>query len=86
MVKQRFTATFGGGCYIKAYGRKFYKKGVLLCNIEQNGNILCEKLSVQKGKAFDCLNELVDSGKVIAFDAVLNQDNTVSYISNVSVV
>lgn len=85
MNKQKFTATFGGGCYIKGYGRKLYKQGYVLNDIAQNGNIVLSKASVSKTKAFDVLDVATSAGKTISFDAVLNGD-TVQYISNIEVI
>ena len=86
MKKQKFTAIFSGVCYLKAYGRKHYKHGISLRNVESNNCVIAEKMSVSKSKAFDVLDAVADSGKPITFDAVLNDDNTVNYISNVQVV
>jgi hypothetical protein len=84
MDKLKFEAIYGGSCYIKAYGRrKFYKHGVLLSDIICNGNLIADKISVPKGKAFDCLDVVADIGKRISFDAVLNSDKTINYISNI---
>ena len=51
----------------------------------QNGNIVLNKASVSKTKAFDVLDVAVSTGKTISFDAVLNGD-TVQYISNIEVI
>lgn len=85
MEKQKFTATFGGSCYIKGYGRKLYKHGFALNDIAQNGNIVLKKASVSKTKAFDVIDVVASVGKTISFDAILNGD-TVQYISNIEVV
>ena len=85
MKKMHFTATYCGSCYIKAYGRKFYKQGVLLQNIALNDKLIVDKMTVSKGKAFDLVNENY-IGNTISFDAVLNSNNELKYISNVQIV
>lgn len=84
MNKQKFTAIFGGSCYIKGYGRKMYKHGYILNDIAQNGNIVLSKASVSKTKAFDVLDVATSTGKTISFDAIFN-GGTVQYISNIEV-
>lgn len=85
MNKPKFYAVYNGQCYIKGHGRKFYKKGVELINIEDcNGKIVIEKVRKNLTKALEkCLNFV--SGTKIEFNAVLI-DNEILYISNVKIV
>ena len=84
MNKLKFYATYNGKCYVKSYGRKFYKKGVELINIENcNGKIIIEKVNMAITKALEkCLD--LANGTKIEFEAVLIEDK-ISYISNVRV-
>lgn len=85
MNKSKFYAIYNGQCYVKGYGRKFYKKGVELINIEDcNGKIVIEKVRNHLTKALEKCLDFV-SGTKIEFDAVLT-DNAISYISNVKIV
>ena len=85
MNKSKFYATYNGQCYIKGYGRKFYKRGIELINIEDcNGKIVIEKARNNLTKALEkCLGFV--SGAKIEFDVILT-NNKISYISNVKVV
>lgn len=52
MAKQKLTMEFSGECYIKAYGRKLYKKGVILKNIrDEQSNTFFEEIKVSKTSA-----------------------------------
>lgn len=52
MAKQKLTMKFSGECYVKAYGRKLYKKGVILKNIrDEQGNTFFEEIKVSKTSA-----------------------------------
>lgn len=83
MEKQRFTATFSGHCYIKSYGRKFYKKGYSLTDIrdEQGNQIPDQKISLIK--AFDIIKDKTISHKV-EFMAKFDGDK-ILYISDVKI-
>ena len=81
MKRQTFVATYKGECYVKAYGRKLYKKGISLSDIALSGKVVAEKMTVSKTKAFDVL-DISDNGEKITFDAVLTDDNKLTYINN----
>lgn len=82
MNKIKLYATYNGQCYVKGYGRMFYKKGVELVNIKDyNGNVVIEKIKKNLTKALEECLSFVDGTK-IEFDAVID-GNDISYISNV---
>ena len=85
MNKEKFCAIYNGECYIKGYGRKFYKKGIELINIENcDGKIVVEKARMNMTETFKKCSDIAN-GTRIRFDAVLT-DNKISYISNVETV
>lgn len=82
MNKIKLYATYNGQCYVKGYGRMFYKKGVELVNIEDcNGNVVIKKVRKNLIKALEKCLVFVDGTK-IEFDAVID-GNDIFYISNV---
>jgi len=82
MNKIKLYATYNRQCYVKGYGRMFYKKGVELVNIKDyNGNVVIEKINKALTKALEKCLGFVDGTK-IEFDAVID-GNDISYISNV---
>lgn len=82
MDKSTFYATYQRECYIKGYGRKFYRKGVKLNDIKDSkGNIIAEQMTVALSKAFS--NADLNSGDRIEFKAVLTDNNWLMYISNI---
>ena len=84
MNKSKFYATYNGQCYIKGYGKKFYKRGIELVDVEDcNGKIVIDKVNMTMTKELEkCLN--LANGTKIKFDAVLTEDK-ISYISNVRI-
>lgn len=84
MNKSKFYATYNRECYVKGYGRKFYKKGIELIDVTDcNGEMIVEKMNVVLTKALEkCLD--LESKTKIEFEAVLTE-NKISYISNVRV-
>lgn len=86
MNKLTFRAVYKGECYIKGYGRKFYKKGIRLIYIkDSNGNLIAKQIKTNLSKAFMNCKELV-CGNEIEFEAILTEDNRLLYVSNMKVV
>ena len=82
MDKSKFYATYNGQSYANGYGRKFYKKGVKLINVEDcKGKVVIEKVNITMTKALEkCLD--LTKGTKIEFKAVLIEDK-IYYISNI---
>ena len=86
MDKMNFSAVYQGECYIKGYGRKFYKKGIRLADIKDNQKCLIAKqIDTNLSKAFTNYKEL-EYGNQIKFKAILTEDNKLLYISNVEII
>lgn len=86
MDKLNFSSVYQGECYIKGYGRKFYKKGVRLTDIKDNqGCLIAKQIDTNLSKAFASCKEL-ERGNRIEFKAILTEDNKLLYISNVEII
>jgi hypothetical protein len=78
--KQKITAIYCGECYDKGYGRKLYKKAILLKDVkDEKGNILFEKVKVSKTKS---LSNLTTGQKITILANVTNEK--INYVTLVS--
>ena len=83
MKKEKFTATYGGNCYKKAYGRKIFKRGLLLHDIKDDNNTLISETQILDiTKAFEKIALAEHKGKRVEFLATC-RDDRVYYISDV---
>ena len=80
----KFYAVYNGQCYVKGYGRKFYKKGVSFIYVTDcDGKIITEKLNVALTKTLEKCLSYADGTK-IKFDAMITNNN-IHNISNIKI-
>jgi hypothetical protein len=76
-MKTKVTAIYAGECYDRAFGRKLYKKAILLKEVKDlSGKVIFEEIKVSKTKIFN--NSLKNGDKIVLSAKIDN--NKMSYL------
>lgn len=73
----KYTAKYNGQCYIKAHGRKFYKKGIELSDIRDENNNLVSNFQKFALLSFFKNND-IPYGQKLSFTALKTEDKIIS--------